>query len=52
MYVTVDSVGRVVIPKALRVPLGITPDKQLELIADGSGLRMEPVRHQQPLVET
>ena len=44
MYVTVDRVGRVVIPKALRVALGITPDTELELIPDGSGLRIEPVR--------
>lgn len=39
-----DRVGRVVIPKALRVALGITPDTPLELIPDGSGLRIEPVR--------
>ena len=44
MFVTVDAVGRVVIPKALRVALGITPDTQLELIPDGAGLRIEPVR--------
>lgn len=44
MLVTIDKVGRVVIPKALRVALGITPDTQLELIADGAGLRIEPVR--------
>ena len=41
---TIDRVGRVVIPKALRVALGITPDTQLELIPDGTGLRIEPVR--------
>ena len=44
MLVTIDAVGRVVIPKALRVALGITPDTQLELIPDGAGLRIEPVR--------
>lgn len=47
MYVTVDRVGRVVIPKALRVALGITPETPLELIPDGSGLRIEPVRRRQ-----
>ncbi len=36
-----------VIPKALRVALGITPDTQLELIPDGAGLRIEPVRRRQ-----
>jgi AbrB family looped-hinge helix DNA binding protein len=52
MYVTVDRVGRVVIPKALRVALGITPDTQLELIPDGSGLRIEPVRRSQRSIDT
>ncbi|HEX7322639.1 MAG TPA: AbrB/MazE/SpoVT family DNA-binding domain-containing protein [Mycobacterium sp.] len=52
MYVTVDRVGRVVIPKALRVALGITPDTPLELIPDGAGLRLEPVRRQQRPVDT
>lgn len=40
----IDRAGRVVIPKALRVRLGITPDTQLELIPDGTGLRIEPIR--------
>lgn len=44
MRVTVDRVGRVVIPKALRVALGIIADTELEPIPDGSGLRLEPVR--------
>jgi AbrB family looped-hinge helix DNA binding protein len=44
MLVAIDRVGRVVIPKALRVALGITPETQLELIPDGTGLRIEPVR--------
>lgn len=44
MFVAIDRVGRVVIPKALRVALGITSDTQLELIPDGTGLRIEPVR--------
>ena len=52
MQVTIDSVGRLVIPKALRVALGITPDTPLELIPDGSGLRIEPVRRSQRAVET
>ncbi|KUH85496.1 MULTISPECIES: AbrB/MazE/SpoVT family DNA-binding domain-containing protein [unclassified Mycobacterium] len=52
MYVTIDRVGRVVIPKALRVALGITPDTPLELIPDGSGLRIEPVRRRQRSIDT
>lgn len=52
MYVTIDRVGRVVIPKAMRIALGITPDMQLELIPDGSGLRIEPVRRRQRSIDT
>ncbi|HPY25920.1 MAG TPA: AbrB/MazE/SpoVT family DNA-binding domain-containing protein [Mycobacterium sp.] len=39
------------IPKALRTALGITPDTQLELIPDGAGLRIEPVRRERRPVE-
>lgn len=52
MYVTVDRVGRLVIPKALRVALGITPDTQLELIPDGTGIRIEPVRRYERAIDT
>ena len=52
MYVTVDRVGRLVIPKALRVALGITPDTPLELIPDGAGLRIEPVRRERRAIGT
>lgn len=47
----IDRAGRVVIPKALRVRLGITPDTQLELIPDGTGLRIEPIRRDRRAVE-
>lgn len=52
MIVTVDRLGRLVIPKALRVALGITPDTPLELIPDGSGLRIEPVQRNARPIET
>ncbi|GFG98631.1 AbrB/MazE/SpoVT family DNA-binding domain-containing protein [Mycobacterium timonense] len=52
MSVTVDRLGRLVIPKALRVALGITPDTPLELIPDGAGLRIEPVQRRQRSIET
>ena len=52
MRVAIDNVGRIVIPKALRVALGITPDTPLELMPDGSGLRIEPVRRTERTVET
>ena len=51
MHVTIDRVGRVVIPKALRIALGITPDTPLELIPDGSGLRIEPVHRRQRSID-
>ncbi|WP_343601144.1 AbrB/MazE/SpoVT family DNA-binding domain-containing protein [Mycobacterium sp.] len=51
MFVTIDAVGRMVIPKALRVALGITPDTQLELIPDGAGLRIEPVRRHRRAID-
>lgn len=44
MRVTVDRVGRIVIPKSLRVALGIGPDTELDVLPDGGGLRLDPVR--------
>lgn len=44
MRVTVDRAGRVVIPKPVRDALGIGPDTELDLLPDGAGLRLEPVR--------
>ena len=43
MQVTVDRVGRIVIPKPLRDALGIGPDTHLEVVPDGTGLRLEPI---------
>lgn len=43
MRVTVDQVGRIVIPKQLRVTLGIGPDTELEIVPDGGGLRLDPL---------
>lgn len=51
MRVTVDRVGRIVIPKALRVALGIGPDSELELMTDGGGLHIEPLRRTDRPVE-
>lgn len=39
---TIDRAGRLVIPKPLRDRLGLVPG-EVELIPDGTGLRVEPV---------
>lgn len=43
MRVTIDSAGRLVIPKSLRVQLGLGPGVELELDEYGGALRLEPV---------
>jgi AbrB family looped-hinge helix DNA binding protein len=42
MRATIDQAGRVVIPKALRDQVGLTPGA-VEIVADGAGLRVEPI---------
>jgi AbrB family looped-hinge helix DNA binding protein len=42
MRATIDKAGRLVIPKPLRDQLGFTPG-EVEVAADGTGLRVEPV---------
>jgi AbrB family looped-hinge helix DNA binding protein len=44
MRVTLDQVGRIVIPKLLRTRLGIEPETELEISIDGLGLRLDPLR--------
>ena len=44
MTITIDSAGRMVIPKALRDELGIHPGMPLSVTSDGVGLRVEPMR--------
>lgn len=44
MRVSIDRSGRVVIPKALRIALGLDPDCELDVVVDGTGLRLEPVQ--------
>lgn len=42
MRTTIDSAGRLVIPKPLRDLLGLRAG-EVEVVADGSALRVEPV---------
>lgn len=48
---TVDRVGRIVIPKSLRDALGIGADTELEVLPDGGGLRLDPVRPTERVIE-
>ena len=42
MRTTIDKAGRLVVPKALREEIGLRAGA-VELIADGTGIRIEPV---------
>jgi AbrB family looped-hinge helix DNA binding protein len=42
MRTTIDVAGRVVIPKALRMDVGIVPG-EVEIVVDGNALRISPV---------
>ncbi|HYZ56995.1 MAG TPA: AbrB/MazE/SpoVT family DNA-binding domain-containing protein [Streptosporangiaceae bacterium] len=46
MRSTIDKAGRLVIPKALRVSLGLVPG-EVEVTPDGAGLRIEPLADDQ-----
>ena len=43
MKVSMDRVGRIVIPKGLRDQLGLRPDEELEATIDGHAIRLEPL---------
>lgn len=42
MEATIDSVGRVVLPKALRDALGLIPGSKVDISAYGSGVQVTP----------
>lgn len=42
MRTTIDVAGRVVIPKSLRVDVGIVPG-EVEIVVDGNALRISPI---------
>lgn len=41
MLTTIDSAGRVVIPKSLREQAGLTPGSEVRVEIDGAGIRIE-----------
>ena len=42
MRVTIDSAGRLVIPKPVRDEIGLVAG-EVELVRDGAGIRIEPI---------
>ncbi|TVR28258.1 MAG: AbrB/MazE/SpoVT family DNA-binding domain-containing protein [Ilumatobacter sp.] len=44
MHATMDGVGRIVIPKAVRDSLGVGADTVFEVEIDGSAIRLAPLR--------
>jgi AbrB family looped-hinge helix DNA binding protein len=51
MKTTIDSVGRVVVPKALRDELGLTPGSTVDISRYGAGLQLLPAGRTARLVE-
>ena len=51
METTVDSVGRIVVPKALREALGLRPGSTVDISRYGSGLQLVPTGRTARLIE-
>lgn len=49
---TVDGMGRIVVPKALRDALGLTPGAKVDVSRYGAGLHLVPVSRTARLVES
>lgn len=51
METTIDSVGRVVVPKPLRDALGLVPGSTVDITQYGAGLQLVPAGRTARLVE-
>ncbi len=51
METTIDSVGRLVVPKPLRDALGLTPGSRVDISRYGAGLQLVPAGRMASLVE-
>lgn len=51
METTIDSVGRIVVPKPLRDALGLTPGSTVDISRYGAGLQLLPTGRTARLVE-
>jgi AbrB family looped-hinge helix DNA binding protein len=49
--ITMDSAGRIVLPKALRDQFGLHPGSEFELRHDGTEIRLRPLSEDRPLEE-
>lgn len=49
--ITIDSAGRLVLPKSLRDQYGLQAGSELELHDDGTEIRLRPVLEERPLKE-
>jgi AbrB family looped-hinge helix DNA binding protein len=52
METTVDSVGRIVVPKAMRDALGLQPGSVVDVSLYGTGLQVLPAGRTARIVET
>lgn len=52
MNLHIDKAGRIVLPKAVRQQLGLTPGSQLEVVPSADGVLLRPVSHRPAMQQT
>lgn len=51
MQITLDRMGRIVVPKAIRDRFALKPGDDLEITVEATGIRLCPVASASPLTE-